>query len=596
MNVIKKIQICGAVFGMAAACAGEIDWQNWQAYSHDKLAPETALKLTVSNPVPVIGKEKLSGKNLNIPSGGGDLNELLNVTPKEVNKALLVKVVEVPADMTVKLGLGADWWFEVYCNGKISSGTLRAGGNIDYPPAAKDHYVALDLKKGLNVVAIFVQSGSVGKFTFAVEKVSAETPVSRISRRNENEALLTSQLQLRHGPWLIAPDHGTVTIGILTDGYVYGAGVEYRIVGNKLWQRKWDTLGGVLRNDSDLHRITLDNLKPGAEYEYRILLASENEKFVPLDTHTFTAVPDDDREFSFFVTGDTQFGSAKRGRLLKKWQKLTESCDFQVSLGDMSNIYDDFDVVFFGGYLNWQGKKIYHGKPFVSVRGNHELRGTERSRWFGILSADKEKGYHSFTWGKTFFIVLDTGGDPTDIKRNSMTAEATKEYMSAQRQWLKETVDSAEYKNAKFRIILSHEAPHSHRVSPMNDVAKFISEPLLKAAKDKKYPIHLWLSGHIHRYRRTIPLTTAAYANAPCDPEDMSSGADYPFPIITVEGPGKNSPLAASATIVKVTAEAVEVKSFDEEKRCFDHFTISADGKITEKENEYKKETLKIYR
>ena len=153
-----------------------------------------------------------------------------------------------------------------------------------------------------------------------------------------------------------------------------------------------------------------------------------------------------------------------------------------------------------------------------------------------------------------------------------MTADAAKEYMSAQRQWLEETVNSAEYKNADFRIILSHEAPHSHRVSPMNDVAKFISEPLLEAAKDEKYPVHLWLSGHIHRYRRTIPRTTAAYGNAPCDPEDMSSGADYPFPIITVDGPGGGSPLSASATVVKVSGEGIEVKSFDDKKRCFHNF------------------------
>jgi hypothetical protein len=76
----------------------------------------------------------------------------------------------------------------------------------------------------------------------------------------------------------------------------------------------------------------------------------------------------------------------------------------------------------------------------------------------------------------------------------------------------------------------------------------------------------------------------------------MSSGADYPFPIITVDGPGGGSPLSASATVVKVSGEGIEVKSFDDKKRCFDHFTISADGKITEKDNSHKNETLKIYR
>ena len=596
MNITKKVRLLCTVFGTAALCGGEINWQNWQAYSHEKLTPQAALKLTAADPVPEIEGVKLSGKNLTVPLKGGDLNDLLNIEKKGFNRVLLVKTVKAAENTTVKLGLGADWWFEIYCNGKISTGTLRAGGNIDYPPTAKDHFAVLDLKKGVNVVSIFAQSGSIGKFTFAVERASDDTPVTKISRRNELEELLPSTETLRHGPYLIAPSRGTVTVGVLTDGNVHGVGVEYRIAGTQQWQRKWDTLGGILRSDSDLHRITLNGLKSGAEYEYRILLASENKKFKALETHTFTAAPDDERSFSFFVTGDTQFGSAKRGRLLKKWQKLTESCDFQVSLGDMANIYDDFDVMFFGGYLNWQGKKIYHGKPFVSVRGNHEMRGTERSRWFGVLSADREKGYHSFTWGKTFFIVLDTGGDGTDIGRNSMTAEATKEYMSAQRQWLEKIVNSAEYKNAKFRIVLSHEAPHSHRVSKMNDMARFISEPLLKASKSAEYPVHLWLSGHIHRYRRTIPLTVAAYGNAPCDPSDMSTGTEYNFPILTVEGPGKNSPLAASATVVKVTDAGIEVKSFDEAESCFDHFIIQPDGKITEKENEYKKATLKIYR
>ena len=595
MDFKKKIQLCVAVLGFSG-CAAGADFQSYQAYRCEKITSQTALNLTVDDPIPEVDGKKLSGKAVVIPDKGTDLNDILKVVPRNFDRVLLVKIVEADADKTVKLGIGADWWFEAYCNGRIAGGTLRAGGNIAYPPAPTDHTVAFELKKGKNVVAILAQSGSIGKFTFAVKEMPIETPSSNISRRNEIEALLPSSAALRHGPWLIAPSVGTITVGVLTDGYVAGTGVEYRIAGTGKWQRKWDTLGGILRNDSDLHRITLKGLQPGKKYEYRILLASENKKFKALDTYTFTAVPDDNSKFSFFVTGDTQFSSAVRGRILQNYRKLTDQVDFQVSLGDLSNIFDDFDMMLFGGYLNYQGKEMYHNNPFVSVRGNHELRGVERSRWFSLLSADKERGFYSFTYGKTFFIVLDTGGDDTDMNLNSMTSDATAEYMAEQRQWLEKVVKSDAYRNAVYRIVLSHEAPHSHRVSGMNKVARFISEPLLKAATDPACPVHLWLTGHIHRYRRTIPGTTAAYSNAPCNAEDMSTGASYPFPIITVEGPGKNSCFASSATIVSIDAAGITVQSFDEKNRCFDHFLIDAQGKITEKNNPYKKEVLKLYR
>ncbi len=557
----------------------------WTVYCDQHLTPRDALTLTADEPVPAINGKKLSGKLLDIPADGADLNKLLNIKPVNFNRALLVKVVECKANETIKLGVGADWWFEAYCNGRITGGTLLAGGNVAYPPTAHDNVVALDLKKGRNVISVLVQSGSIGLFTTAVGKMPADTPAARISRRNEQEAHLPSQAELRHGPWLMAPAPGCMTIGLLTDGYVAGAGVEYRLAGSTQWLRKWDTLGGVLRNDSDLHRITLLNLKPGAKYEYRILLASGNNKFQTLDTHSFTVAPDDNRPFSFFAVGDTQFSIAKRGCLLKNLQKLAEQADFQVSLGDMAAIFDDFDMMFFGGYLNWQGKELYHNKPFVAIRGNHETRGVERSRWFSLLSAEKERGYYTFSYGKTFFIVLDTGGDDTDMKLNSMTADAMREYMQAQKKWLAETVESDEYKNADFRIVLAHEAPHTHRRSRMNDNIRFMAEPLLKAAINPATQIHLWLAGHIHRYRRSVPGSTAVYANNTVDPGDITDGKKYPFTIVTVEGPGKSSPLEISATVVKVNGQLIEVKSYDDKHNCFDSFEITKAGKVIEKGN-----------
>ena len=118
---MKKVRLLCTVFGTAALCGGEINWQNWQAYSHEKLTPQAALKLTAADPVPEIEGVKLSGKNLTVPLNGGDLNDLLNIEKKGFNRVLLVKIVKAAENTTVKLGLGADWWFEIYCNTSVRS-------------------------------------------------------------------------------------------------------------------------------------------------------------------------------------------------------------------------------------------------------------------------------------------------------------------------------------------------------------------------------------------------------------------------------------------------------------------------------------------
>ena len=45
-----------------------------------------------------------------------------------------------------------------------------------------------------------------------------------------------------------------------------------------------------------------------------------------------------------------------------------------------------------------------------------------------------------------------------------------------------------------------------------------------------------------------------------------------------------------------VSADKLEVKSFDEKSRCFDHFTVDKSGMIKEIDNHYKQSILKLYK
>lgn len=58
-----------------------------------------------------------------------------------------------------RFGAGADWWMDIYLNGKPVGDTL-AEGNITHPPAAGDHIFNVDLRKGTNYLVIGVVGGS----------------------------------------------------------------------------------------------------------------------------------------------------------------------------------------------------------------------------------------------------------------------------------------------------------------------------------------------------------------------------------------------------------------------------------------------------
>ena len=574
----------------SAACplvqCGNIDWHEWTLYSNEYITAESARTFA--------GVDKSAGKKIVIPEKGVDLNSILNVVPPRSSSVLLVKKVTVKEDTTVKLGMGVDWWFEVCCNKNIVYSTLRSGGNMDYPMTGQDHIFALNLRKGENIVAIYLKSGR-SSFQTVLQVMPPDTPAGCISRKTINEIYNPGSPVLRQGPWLLEPAPGAITVAFLTDGHI-GGGVEYRLLGSKEWKKVWNTIGGILQRNDDLHRIRLEGLESGKVYEYRVLIALNDSEYKALDTHQFTAPPTDKSEFEFFATSDTQFGASKRGRQLAKWNHLLKNSAFQVSIGDLSAVFDDFEAMLFGGYFNWQTPEIYHNKPFVSVRGNHEMRGIQRDRWFSLLGPASGEGYYAFRYGDVCFVVLDTLGDGTDEKRNPLTHEALKSYMLKQRKWVENIVNSPEYSTAGYRVVMSHAAPTANRPGAgISKIANQVGEPLFKASKSGEKLIHLYLAGHIHKYRRTVPGSKSVYANAPVAAGETAAGENFNFPIVIMDGPGKNIGFELSACTVKFTPDFLEVKCFDEESRCFDHFTVNKQGAVKEIDNPYKNSILKLY-
>jgi hypothetical protein len=78
----------------------------------------------------------------------------------EKAQALCFAEVDLPQDAEVRFGMGADWWTEWAVNGEIVYSTLEKGNLADKNVLA--HVFPVKLKKGKNLIAVKVLSGSDG--------------------------------------------------------------------------------------------------------------------------------------------------------------------------------------------------------------------------------------------------------------------------------------------------------------------------------------------------------------------------------------------------------------------------------------------------
>lgn len=72
-----------------------------------------------------------------------------------------------------RFGAGADWWMDIYLNGKGVGDTL-ADGNINHPPTGSDHIFTADLRPGTNYLVIGL-IGGVG----SQQLIFSDTPAAR---------------------------------------------------------------------------------------------------------------------------------------------------------------------------------------------------------------------------------------------------------------------------------------------------------------------------------------------------------------------------------------------------------------------------------
>lgn len=311
-------------------------------------------------------------------------------------------------------------------------------------------------------------------------------------------------IEITHGPYLQNPGLSGVTVLWNTDskGFSY---IEYGE--NNLDQIGKASVNGQFDANKQFYKIVLRDLKPGTSYKYRVVTVNI-KKMAPYHVEfgdtirskvfSFTTLNEGFEEFSFSMVNDIHERSQMLDSLISQGEK--DKPDLYFFNGDMLNDFD-CEEQFYNGFLDASVKRFASEIPFIFVRGNHETRG-KASRDLGrYLGLEQNKYYYAFTHKGVNFIILDSGEDKEDDNKYYYGLADFDNYRTEQQKWLEHYVETPEYRNAKYRIVLMHMPLFKKKYKPGKNGNT--SHGTLDAQK-KWAPFlegtDLLLAGHTHKY------------------------------------------------------------------------------------------------
>ena len=305
------------------------------------------------------------------------------------------------------------------------------------------------------------------------------------------------------GPYLQNAQATTMSIQWLTN-HPCASWVEYGEPGEP-YQRAVPSQDGLIRAADTTHRVTIKGLQPGTTYRYRtvskeiIHFAAYHVSFgdkIYSDESAFTTLDPSQAECSFVVLNDIHGNDS----LFVKLMSLASKTPYDM-------VFLNGDIV---GDIDHESQFVRHvlqttasfasRLPFVLVRGNHETRGQFARHLHEYVTRPDNHYYGAFTHGPVRFVMLDGGEDKLDSHWAYSGLGDFDAYREAQTLWLKQEIQSTEFKTAPFRIVLMHIPLYGSSDGHGPSHCRSQWADLINQAG-----VDLMISGHTHRQRIVAP-------------------------------------------------------------------------------------------
>ena len=354
---------------------------------------------------------------------------------------------------------------------------------------------------------------------------SGKVPPARLDRSSFETLRKTWEIpayRVTHGPYLSNPDQNSICVNWETAGKL-PAFIEYRKAGTQEEpQRVYCGRSNGILSSETAHFAKLENLPEDTVFEYELFYL-EPVTNAPRTTgirRSFRTAPRNTENYTFFCVTDLHSDADYLVRALQTQE--AETAAFHLLLGDNLSHAAGREALYQGiidPIVSVQQQKT-QDVPLVFIRGNHEQLGVYASEYFNVMRHPSGRTFYAFTYGKIFFICLDSGDDKADSPQRLLFSN--NQLLADEQAFLREITQSPAYQNAAFRIVFIHIPPLSER-----DVQLAAVRPLAEA----EIPPDAMFSGHWHAFARINANETAFTAEtAPGVIKRITAPAAQPFP------------------------------------------------------------------
>jgi predicted phosphodiesterase len=260
------------------------------------------------------------------------------------------------------------------------------------------------------------------------------------------------------------------------------------------------------RSIGTVHTFRLTGLKKATAYRYRIysteVTRHDDDDYVgygrTVASKVYQRTPDwfktfdfSKPEINFTVVNDIHEHNDLLTTMLGNIDQRNP--DFVIFNGDMCSTMKNQHQVF-EGFMTRSIELFASHTPFFYARGNHETRGRLAYDFLKYFPTPTGEPYYTFRHGPVYFVVLDGGEDKPDNDIEYFGLGDYDRYRKTETEWLKQVVESDEFRQAPYRIVILHIPPvHDDWHSAL--VLKDLFVPILNRAG-----IDLMLCGHEHRH------------------------------------------------------------------------------------------------
>lgn len=301
----------------------------------------------------------------------------------------------------------------------------------------------------------------------------------------------------RTRPYLQNPVGNGITVSWMTNAPVY-SWVEYGLDTTQL-QKVHTIVDGQVICNNYIHKIRLNDLKPGQTYYYRVYskeilsYRAYSKLFgetAVSDFYTFTLPEEGTTDFTAVIFNDIHKHHQTMEALYDQVKNV--GYDFVIFNGDcIDDPVNEREAVHSLSFFN--NKVGAHHIPVFYLRGNHEIRNAYSIQLRELFDYVGNKTYGAFSWGDTRFVMLDCGEDKPDDHWVYYGLNDFTQLRSDQVGFLKTELNSKEFKKADKRVLV-------HHVPLYGNTDKY--QPCLELWGDilKKAPFNVSVNAHTHRY------------------------------------------------------------------------------------------------